>query len=248
MGMFSNATTEGLEQTEDRLGGFTPFDTDAYEAEIKMAFAGKSAGGANNVTLVADIGGREYRETIYWTNRNGENFYLNKNDQTKKVPLPGFTTINDICLVTTEKPLSEQETEDKVVKLWNSETKQEEPQSVPMLMALLGQKVTLGIVRETVNVNEKVGNDYVPTAKTRDQNFIDKVFHNPSNVTVVEARQAVANGTEPTSVFYTAWVDKNRGKTRDNTAKSVGGNAGRPAGGPPASGSGAAPKSLFNKG
>src|SRR5690349_11112487 len=128
-GMFGNLSSEGLEQSSDRLGGFQPLQTDAYDMDIKVAYAGKSSGGAQSVTLIGDIDGREYRETIYVTNKKGENYFLNKDDQTKKVPLPGFTIVDELCLVTTDAPLSAQATEEKIVKVWDPETKSEQPKS-----------------------------------------------------------------------------------------------------------------------
>jgi hypothetical protein len=137
-----------------------------------------------------DLNDKEYRETIYITNKQGENFFLNKDDPTKKVPLPGYTTVNDICLMTTDKPLSEQDTEAKMVNVWDNDAKKEVPKSVPVLTELLGQKVTLGILKQLVNKNEKnqSSGKYEPTAETREENVIEKVFHSPTHMTVVEAQ------------------------------------------------------------
>ena len=244
MNPFSNLKSDGLEEAQDRLGGFQPLETDAYEATIKMAYAGQSQGGAQNVTILADINGKEFRETIYITNKKGENFFLNKQDNTKKVPLPGFTTIDDICLIAGGAPLCDQPVEEKLVKIWDPEERKEMPKSVPVLIGLLGQKVGLGIIKQTVDVNEKDGSgNYVPTGKTRDENTIDKVFDVDSNLTVVEARNELTAG-----VFMTSWVEKNKGQTRDKTLKEAAnqnGRSGRPAGGPPQAGGQAKTKSLF---
>lgn len=246
--LFGSLTTEGLEEAQDRVGGFQPFDTDLYTGPIKLAYAGQSDGGARNITLVVDMGGREYRETIYITNKKGENFFLNKQDNSKKVPLPGFTVIDDICLVTTGKPLAEQATEEKVVKVWDRDAKAEVPKTVPMLVDLLGQTVTLGIVRQLENKSEKDGNgNYVPIADTRETNFIDKVFHTETKMTVVEAKQ----GAE-TATFHDSWAERNRGQTRDKREikDGEGGTAGRPGAprsAPQAGNSNTKPKSLFNK-
>lgn len=224
--LFGHLSSEGLEEATDRLGGFQPFDTDAYTGKIKLAYAGQSDGGARNVTLVVDFGGREYRETIYVTNKKGENFFLNKQDNSKKVPLPGFTTVDDICLVTTGKPLAEQQGEDKVVNIYDRDAGREIPKTVPMLVELLDKDVTLGIVRQLENKSEKDANgQYQPIADTREVNFIDKVFHTGTKMTVVEAK----NGAD-TATFYNSWVERNRGETRDKrTIKDgEGGNTGRP--------------------
>lgn len=242
MSLFGNLTNEGLEETQDRLGGGGARESGVYEATIKTAYAGQSEGGAKNVTLLLDTPEGEYRETVYVTNRAGENFFLNKQDKTKKVPLPGFTTIDDICIMTTDKPLSEQAVEDKVVKIYDFDAKAELPKSVPVLTELTGKKVYIGVIKTIENKNEKVGDEYVPTAETRDVNSIDKVFHHPSKITVVEARRGAA---EPE--FHDKWAEKNKGVTRDKrTIKDGAGTAGRPGKSAPQAGGAAAPrKSLF---
>ena len=73
MSLFGNLKADGLEETQDRLGGYSPFDTDIYTGKIKMAYADKSDSGAQNVNLVVDINGKEYRETVYITIGPGSN-------------------------------------------------------------------------------------------------------------------------------------------------------------------------------
>lgn len=248
MGLFDKLTTEGLEETQDRLGGSRILESDIYPAQIKMAYAGKSAGGAHNITLILKLeNGNEYRETHYITNKQGENFFRNRQDESKKIPLPGFTIIDDLCLVTTEKPLAQQDTEEKVVNIYDFDQKKEVPTSVQMLTDLIGKLAYFAITKDIENKNEKSGDQYVPTAETREVNTTQKVFHHPSKMTVVEAR---SGAKEPE--FYGAWVEKHQGKDRDRRtlkdgpAGTQGGKQGRP-GGPPKAGA-AAPKtsSLFN--
>ena len=251
MSVFGNLTNDGLEETNDRLGGFNVRDTDAYLGTIKVAYAGQSQGGARKVTLVVNLSDGEYSETIYDTTKKGENWFLNQNDKSKKVPLPGFTTIDDICLVTTGKPLSEQDTEEKVVKVYDYDEKKELPKSVPVLTELTGQKVILGILKSVVDKNVKNDStgEYEPSGETREENTIEKVFHYPSKVTVVEAREAQKAGRDAEATFYDKWVEKNKGQTR-NRAKGTdgkGGQSGRPGGGAPQAGGGQQKKtnSLF---
>ncbi len=243
MSLFENLSSEGLEETQDRIGGFQTKETDAYDATIKAFYAGESSGGAKSVTIIADIGGSEYRETVYVTSKKGENFYLNKDDKTKKIGLPGFIIASDICLVTVEKELKELTFEDKTMNIYDPEVRREVPKSVKMAVELIGKKVNLGIVKQLENKNDKVGNDYVPNADTREVNFIDKVFHNPSNLTVVEARNNITEAK-----FRDAWVARNQGQTRDKRTIKDGensGNAGRPGQAPAAGATPAKGKSLF---
>lgn len=251
MSVFGNLTNDGLEETNDRLGGFNIRETNVYPATIKVAYAGQSQGGAKNVTVVVTLPDGEYNETVYVTNKQGENWFLNPNDRTKKVPLPGFTTIDDICLVTTGNPLSAQPTEEKVVKVYDYDEKKELPKSVQVLTELTGKTVLLGIVKETVDKNAKNDStgEYEPTGETRDQNVISKVFHDPSKVTVVEAREAQKANRDAEAVFHDKWLDKNKGQVI-NRAKGAGdGKGGAPRGnaGAPQSGQTTAKKtnSLF---
>ena len=250
MSLFGNLKSDGLEQTQDRLGGgYQPKETDIYTGKIKALYAGKSAGGAQSVSLILSLAdGSEYRETFWITNKKGENFFLNKDDKTKKVPLPGFTIVDDLCLVTTGKPLAEQDTEEKTIKLYDSEAKKELPKAVPMLVEALGLEVSLGIVKVLENKNEKQGEEYVPTAETRELNSTDKVFHTETRMTVVEARE----GAE-VAKFWDSWLERNKGNTRDKRTIKDGqaGTAGAPkaagaSAAAPAAG-GAPRKSLFGK-
>lgn len=246
MSLFGDLKNDGLEESQDRLGGFAPLDTDIYTGPIKMAYAGAAASGARSVTLIVEHSGKEYRETVYITNKKGENFFINKDDPKKKVPLPGFTTVDDICLVTTGKPLCEQNAEDKMVKVYDPDQKKEMPKSVPVLTELLGQTVSLAIVKTLENKSIKSGDEYVDTAETRYTNSIEKVFHTESRMTVAEAR----NGAEKPA-FWDAWVERNKGKERDKRTIKDGqaGAVGRPgkvpAGPPVAAGQAAPRKSLF---
>ena len=254
MTMFGNLKTDGLEDSQDRLGGFQPLETDIYTGVIKAFYAGVSTGGARSVSIILAVpGGKEHRETCWITNKKGENFYLNKNDRTKKVPLPGFTIIDDICLCTTGKPLSEQETQDKVLNVWDSEAKKELPKAVPMLMDVVGQNISLGILKVLENKNQKneATGEYEPIAETRELNTTDKVFHPEHKLTVAEAR----NGADK-AVFWDGWLERNKGVTRDKRSiKDGGGSTGsagapqKPAGTPPQPGAPAAAgrPSLFQK-
>ena len=241
MSLFNKLTSDGLEESQDRLGGFSPFDSDIYIGTIKVAYAGTSLGGATSVSVVVDADGKEYRETFYVTNRKGENFFISQDK--KKVPLPGFTVVDDICLIASGKPLANQETEEKVIKLYDFEQRAEVPKSVPVLTDLIGQKIALGILKQLENKNAKnAAGEYEATEETREVNVVDKVFHPEMKLTVAEAR----NGKEDPE-FWDKWVEKNKGTVRDKTEKKAGGNAGAPPK-PAAAGGTAAPRqSLFGK-
>lgn len=252
MSTFGNLTTAGMEDTQDRLGGFQVHESGAYTGTIKAAYAGSTPKSkAQSVTIILDTEAGEYRETFWVSNKVNENFYTKDG---KKHLLPGFIIVNDTCLVTTDKELSQQVTEDKVMNVWDPESRKEQPTSVKMLVDLLGKTVTYGLLKQIVNKNEKdqATGEYVPTAETREENVTDKVFHHPTNLTIVEARQGIKEAT-----FFDAWVKKNKGVDRDRRTIKDGaggaqsGRAGRPAGAPKAgdtNGAGQArTSSLFGK-
>ncbi|MEQ1950910.1 hypothetical protein [Mesorhizobium sp. CN2-181] len=246
MSLFGNLTNDGLEESQDRVGGFRIYESDAYPGTIKMMYAGQSPKNpkAANITVILDLdAGGTYSEEIYVTNKNGENFYVDKNDGKKK-PLPGFTTIDDICQMTIGKGLAGAQFEQKVVNIYDREQGKELPTSVQVCVEALGQKVTLGIIKQKEDKMKRDGDNLVLNG-TRDVNFIDKVFHVPSNLTVVEARNKIQQAK-----FYGVWVEANKGKVKDKSTggASNGGQNGRP-GRPntPPQANGAAPRtnSLF---
>lgn len=244
--LFGNLSSAGLEETQDRLGGgFQPRSTDIYDMEIKLFFAGQSPKGAKSITIHAKDATGEYRETIYITNVKGENFFLNKEDKTKKVPLPGFTTVDDICLAATGFPLAEQVFEEKVVNLYDFEQKKEVPTKVMMAMEVIGKTVSLGIqkvLEDKTKKNDQTG-EYEPTGESRETNSIAKVFHTESKVTMAEARE----GQE--AKFWDSWLERNKDQTYDKRKnKGNGGSAASKA--PPQAGGatgGATRTSLFGK-
>lgn len=248
---FAKYSDEGLEKVEDRVGGgYAAKDTDIYTGNIKQFYAGKSSGGADSVTVIlsgGDFGNKEYRETLYTSNKNGENSYAAKDkdgkETGKRSPLPGYTHANHMCIATVGKKLSEIDFEDKMVNIYDPEQQKELPKSVPVAIELIGQEVSVAILKTKEFKTEKdAQGNYAPKAdgSTREVNTIEKVFNTKHKMTISEAENGA---TEPQ--FWNAWLEKNKGTVRDKTA-GKGGNNGN-AGAPQASGSGeAAPReSLF---
>lgn len=207
--LFTNLNTDGMEQQKDVLGGYSPLETGAYLAKIKTAYVTMSKNNAMAVNLVCDIDGREYREQLWITNSQGQNFYKNKSTG-NKVPLPGFTMLNDICMCAVEKELRELDTEPRVFKIYDFDTKSEMPKEVPTITELLDSEIILGITKQVVDktVKDASGN-YVPSGETREENVIEKVFHAQTHKTVNEARANVEEAS-----FYDKWVAKNAGHTK----------------------------------
>lgn len=213
MGVLANLTTdETIKASKDTVGGgYAPKPSGVYEGVIKVAYLSKSTGGATAVNLIVGMGDSEYRETVYITNKEGKNFYIDKNDGAKNY-LPGFNTINDIALLTAQRELSQLDTERKVVKLWNTEQAKEVPTEVECITAMHGKPIKLGILEEITFKNVKQGNEYVPSNELRTANVISKVFHPTNSKTVNECRAKAE-----TAEFIDKWKAKWDGKPNDKT-------------------------------
>lgn len=239
-----------LEQEQDRVGGASrTLDSDIYGFVIEAAYMGTSKesnvdgvakGGATNVTFILKDkkSGAVFKPTVYVTggkDKGCKPYYTKKDDTTGKetnYPLPGFLVANSIAELTTGVALAEQPTEEKVVKIYNFDSKTEVPTKVQMLVDLIGKEVNLGVLRQTVDKNKSDGNGgYVSSGETRDENEIDKVFcarEGFENMTQTEIKAKRAGDDTVEAVFHKTWLEANQGKTR-NKAKGGGGTAGAPA-------------------
>lgn len=206
MALFAELDTKGVERSEDTLGGnFNLFDSDIYEAKIKAAYGGASRAGALNVTVVCDIKGQEYSETIYITNRD-KLPYTDKSG--KRRFLPGYNIMNSICKIATGKGLTELESEEKTLLVFDPADKKQKPTEVPVLTDLSGKTICLGILKELRNkaVQDDQG-QYVDTPETREDNRINAVFDVDTHRTLNE----IEDNKE--AVFWDKWLEKNKGKT-----------------------------------
>lgn len=206
MSIFDNVKTEGLEEEKDVIRGYRPLDSDVYEGTIKSAWIDEREAGSKAVVLSVDIEGKEYRESLWFVSKKGVN-YFEIND--KKVPLKGYTIADDICFVTTEKGLTEQKIENKILEVYDPEKKETTKQSKPTLVQLTGKHVYLAIDKNLESKNVLEGKVWVPTSETIYQNAIDKVMHHPSKKTVNEAKAG------KNAAFMQKWIDANAGKVKD---------------------------------
>ena len=241
MSLLANLNTDDSIQNEtDSVGGGGVINSGLYLSTITLAYITKAASEALGLVLHAKTDtGKDIRETFWMTSgkdKGCKNYYEKDG---KKNYLPGFNHANSLALLTVSKEINQLKTEEKVVKLWNSDAKAEVPTKVQVITELLNQEVILGILKQVVDKTAK--NDsgvYVATGETREQNTIDKIFRARDKMTTAEIR---AQATEP--AFYDTWKDKWTDKIQDKSNKGGAGTAGAPK-----AAAGAAPKpkqSLF---
>lgn len=216
MSLFGEAAKAAatLERQEDTLGGggFQVLDSGLYPAKIKVAYLTEASSGAKGIViqyLLED--GTEYNETQYVTSgtaKGGNPYWVN--DKGDKIPLPGFTRMDDIALLTTEVPLFEQAHELKTLKIWDSESCKEIPREVPVFVDMMNKEVILAIQKVRENKTEKDGKGaYQPTNEERVFNEVVASFHADTKQTVNEAM----NNRE--ADFIVKWEEKNKGQLRD---------------------------------
>ena len=218
-------TDNTIEAEKDVLGGggfIIP--SQAVELVIDTAYIDQSKGGAYSLNLT--FKNSPLRSTIYMTNRKGENFYVRDN---KKNYLPGFTLANSLCLLTVGKEISTLETEEKVLNVWNAELKKVAPTPKQVVMDLLGEAVTVGVVQriENKNVLNQSTGKYDPTNEKRELNEVVKFFQADTGFTVPEI---TAQAKE--AVFLSQWKEEWDGVVDDRFKEVAGsdGTSGAPTG------------------
>jgi hypothetical protein len=256
-GNLSGQASKAEKATDNLGGGFGAKESDIYQAELKMAYAGKAGSGANFIQIIAkltDLEGRdagEYREQLYITSGTEKGGKCTYEKNGKEYFLPGYTVINDMLLMTCGETIPTAVFEEKMVNVYDYDEKKEITKSVMVAINALGGKFAVAIQKAEEDKSKKEGNDYVPTGETRFTNSIEKIFHDELHLTVVEAEELQAKGKDVSAeeaVFWGAWLGKNKGVTRDKTTKGATGKPGQPpkpgsdAGAPAAAG-----KSLFGK-
>lgn len=236
-------TSKDIAGEEDRLGGggFT-VESGLYDLDIVLAYLSESQGGASalNVTFKTEDG-KEIRQQFWLTSgkeKGQKNYYVTEKGDKKY--LPGFLSANGLCLLTLGKELVEVagNAETKVVKLYDYDTKSERNTEVPMLVDLIGQRITGGVHKQKVDKKVKgEDNVYRPTGETRHQNEVNKFFRIEDGLTVKEIESGVTNAK-----FKEDWGNKWTGVEVD---KSTGAGAGVSTGAP--SGANKPRTSLFDK-
>ena len=209
--------TESIER--DSLGGGYILPSDIYMLNVETAFLQPAASGAVGVVLrfKTKEGNKDYRETIYITNRNGETFYVKDGQQHL---LPGYLMIDTLCQMVTGNSLENQNTELRSLKVYDPELQKEVPAEREVLVDLQGGAVYAGIIKSIEDKSKKdAAGKYVPTGETREANSISKFFHSESKQTLAEA----IAGTD--SKFFTDWLTKFKDQVVNNAKGVAGGNA-----------------------
>ena len=215
---FVKATNAAESVERDSLGGGYILPSDIYMLTVETAFLQPATSGAVGVVLrfKTKEGNKDYRETVYITNRKGETFYVKDGQQHL---LPGYLMIDTLCQMVTGNSLESQNTELRTVKVYDPELQKEVPAEREVLVDLQGGDVYAGIIKSVEDKTKKdASGAYTPTGETREANSISKFFHSESKQTLAEA----IAGTD--AKFFDDWLAKYKDQVINN-AKGVTGGA-----------------------
>ena len=194
------------QENNDRVGVKRLLPTGAYPMLVKLAYYSFTKGGAKalNLTLQpvdSELG--EVRQTLYVASGDAKGnltYYVNKKTGKKHLP-PDMHTDNQLAQVTLGKSITEVPTAQKTVKIYDYDTKKEEPVEVPVLVEMLNTQFVAGIisVAENKRALNPASGAYEPTNEIREFNEVEKLF-NKDNFSVQEMRDKVE-----TPVFLEEW-------------------------------------------
>lgn len=218
--LFADLTQDpNVKSDGDRLGS-EPVTSGLYRGcTVEMMYATTAKSGAKALTVSFKTeSGRTIKRTEYITSgtaKGGKTTYVNKTTGETHF-LPGFTLMNDLCLLTTNKPLSSCVFETKHVPVYDFELKTDVVQELPVATEVIGKKVDVGVIVQIVD--KQAMNDagvYVNTGETRKDTTVNKLFLVDDGRTVTECK---AGATE--AAFQVKWEEKNTGIEVDRTSKS----------------------------
>ena len=199
------ASDNDTEESGDVMpsAGFGPLDTGLYKMAIVLAYLSESKNGAHGLNLhlkKADGTGSEIRQTLWMTSgkaKGQRNSYVDKNGVKHK--LPGMEMADNLHALIDGKEMVNADSEEKVVKLWNTTEGKEVNTTVSIITSLMNKPVLVGLHKCRDNKNVLKDGKYVPTSKERWSNEINKFFDPDTGMTYTEKK---AKATEP------VWLEK----------------------------------------
>ena len=225
MSLFNNAKKSSkAEVQQDRVvGGFKRLETGIYKAIIKAAIFTESIKGAYGLILHLEIDGQGYRETLWLTNQDKENFYTKK-DGTQNI-MTGYTLASNFAYIATEGEVDDVfdlENEEKIVKMYDKDAKKELPKEVECFTQLHDVEVLVAIQKQVKFKRTQQGNTWVDTSETQEENEIINVMHVETKMTAHEIQTE-----QEEALYHDEWLAANAGRTYDKTKGKAAANKGK---------------------
>jgi len=240
MSGFKKLAKNAVQEVESDFSGGL-LETGVYTGTVTLAYVGQaSQSKAQSLNLVIDVDGREVRDTLWVSNREGEPTYKDKRSGENR-NLPGYNLANSLAQLVVSENLGDLDTDEKTVKLYDYDAKKEVPTNVEVFPDLHGETIKLAIEKRIEDKQEKnEDGKYVASGETRTSNVIHKFFDPVSGCTISEIKayvesvgedfdEVMEDGNLPKVMkkmpedsddYATKWIDRNAGKDID---KSTGG-------------------------
>jgi dipeptidyl aminopeptidase/acylaminoacyl peptidase len=207
---------------QDRLGGTSVKETDVYAATIDSMYMTQAKSGAVGVVLNLNFkDGSKFSETMYITNKNGENTYKNKSTGELEL-LPGLLMLDSLSQMLIGKPLADNDSEERKLDIYDYESKATRPTAVECLVDFFKKEVQVALVKVRANKQVKGDGGYVDSPDERFFNRIEKFFNADGQTNTEQQAKVPAN-------FINQWLEKNKGKLRDEYKQVAGVQSGAPA-------------------
>lgn len=188
-----------VDNSENVGGGWSADESGVQLVVLTEAYLTESQHGALAFNFsTKDKEANERRYQIYFTNRKKEVFYTDKKTKEKR-KLPGYQTVDNICKAVCGKTFMEvnKTAKNKVIDLFDFESRKEIPTEVKSFPAVLKKPVLLGVIKI-------VKNKYAKGKETNDKvevNEVNMVFRKSDKLTPKEVDE---KKTEPKQ--HDRWV------------------------------------------
>jgi hypothetical protein len=208
-----NLKFEGPDDDKDVLPGerVVAVESGIYDVKIVLAYLEQAKSGAWAMKLVlkeTPFENMDFNFTVYITSGKAKgmlNYYVDPEGRKRK--LPGFALMDSLSQVTVGQSLSDLEPEEKIISIYDFETKGKVDAPRQVYTELLGKEFKAGILKIEDNKKVQIDNEWKTTAERRTFNELERCF-DEKGFTVTERR---AQETEAT--FIHDWNKKYAGQT-----------------------------------
>lgn len=219
----------GIEATvkEDTLNTGYEWETGLYDCTLNMAYLATNNWGNNTINYVFESDeGRTLKISEVFADKDNKVYSeFTKGKQTIRA---GYRRLLDFgSVICDSENVADFKPTKKLVKVYDYDESKEVEKEFDVLMAFVGQKVTLGVVR-VINNKKSLNDDgsWSTLNEEKITNVIDKIFRYSDKATVGEINKGKLTGGDVEAEFHADWEEAKKGKDRNNYKETKGGGKG----------------------
>lgn len=183
----------------ESAGTTSVLDTGLYQAMLKAVYLDTTKGGTPVANAVVEINGLTKTFPMYIAYKDTKKPVKVVNGQRQVIP--GYKQLNSLAYCATGLTIDALTQEEKVIKVYDWNTRKEEPQTVLAFSELMGKQIAVGIKKVEKHKTAKVNGQYLPTTETYFTNEIDR-YYTPDGLLAQEK----ATGSE--AKYAVKWKEK----------------------------------------